>query len=211
MKELITSEHGSIKCFSYLKKHDLENYVKEECVDPKGYEDKVQEGLSQSQEDYFRLHWISNVSALKTPKEMFDAMTSLYEGNNINKKKTLRTQLKDVKMQMSESIQSYFTRISQIKEQLETKEAEVEITTLNGLPSSWESFIQGICSRRKLTYRGMHVRSSLIDKKEEEMDEYDNQVLTTHSKKRKNKKGEHSCKNKRTSHEGPHIAHMFQL
>ena len=60
------------------------------------------EGLSQIQEDYFYLHWISHVSSLKTLKEMFDAITSLYEGNNISRKMTLRTQLKDVKMQMSE-------------------------------------------------------------------------------------------------------------
>ena len=70
---------------------------------------------------------------------MFDAMTSLYEGNNINNKMTLRTHLKDVKMQMLESIQSYFTRTSQIKEKLESigdnvEEAKAEITTFNGLP-----------------------------------------------------------------------------
>ena len=85
---------------------------------------------------------------------MFDAMAILYEGNNINSKMTLKTQLKDVKMQISERIQSYFTRISHIKQKLETigdnVDKEVDITTLNGLPSSWDSFIQGICARRKL-------------------------------------------------------------
>ena len=30
-------------------------------------------------------------------------------------------------------------------------EAEVVITTLNGLPREWDSFIRGICARRKLT------------------------------------------------------------
>ena len=55
-------QHGSIERFSYLKKHDLENYVKEEAVDPEGDEDKAQEGLGQIQEDYFHLHWISHVS-----------------------------------------------------------------------------------------------------------------------------------------------------
>ena len=84
-------------------------------------------------------HLISYVFSLKNPKEMFDALTSLYEGKNINKKMTLRTQLKDVKMQMSKSIQSHFTRFSQIKEQLEAigdnvKEAEAMMTTLNGFP-----------------------------------------------------------------------------
>ena len=38
MKELITSKHGSIEYFSYLKKHDMENYIKEKVVDPDGDE-----------------------------------------------------------------------------------------------------------------------------------------------------------------------------
>ena len=86
---------------------------------------------------------------------MFDAMTSLYEGNNINRKMTLRTQLKDVNMQMSEDNQSYFSKISQIKMQLEViednvEETKAEIKTLNEIPTSWDSFIQGICARRTL-------------------------------------------------------------
>ena len=53
-------------------------------------------------------------------------------------------------------MQSYFTRVAQIKEQLESisdmvEEEEIAMTTLNGLPRDWEAFIQGICSRRKLT------------------------------------------------------------
>ena len=68
---------------------------------------------------------------------------------------TLKNQLKNVKIQNVETIQSYFTRVSWIKEQLEEVEEELEnvevvITTLNGLPGSWESFIQGMCARRKL-------------------------------------------------------------
>ena len=56
---------------------------------------------------------------------------------------TLRNQLKNVKIQNAETIQSYFTRVSQIKEQLEAVDEEVEneyivITTLNGLPGSWD-------------------------------------------------------------------------
>ena len=54
---------------------------------------------------------------------------------------TLRNQLKNVKIQNAETIQSYFTRVSQIKEQLVEIEEEVEneevmISTLNGLPGS---------------------------------------------------------------------------
>ena len=67
---------------------------------------------------------------------------------------TLRNQLKNVKIQNEETIQSYFTRVSQIKEQLEAVEEEVKnaavvITTLNGLPRSWDSFIRGTYARNK--------------------------------------------------------------
>ena len=106
--------------------------------------------------DSVKDHFIPHVSSSETPKQMFDALTKLYEGKNINRKMISRTQLKNVKMQNSESIQSYFTRVSQIKEQLKAvgdtiEEAKIVMTTLNGLPRSWESFIQGVCSIRKLT------------------------------------------------------------
>ena len=61
--------------------------------------------------------------------------------------------MKEVKIQNAETIQSYFTRVSQIKKQLvavegEVENAEVVIATLNGLPGSWDSFMRGICARR---------------------------------------------------------------
>ena len=49
---------------------------------------------------------------------MFKALSRLYEGENINQKMTLMTQLKNVKMKDSESTQSYFMRVSQIKEEI---------------------------------------------------------------------------------------------
>ena len=54
---------------------------------------------------------------------------------------TLRNQLKNVKIQNAETIRSYFTRVSQIKERLEAVDEEVEnaeivMTTFIGLPRS---------------------------------------------------------------------------
>ena len=58
---------------------------------------------------------------------------------------TLRNQLKNVKIRNSETIQSYFTRVAQIKEQLEAVKENVAegetVMILNGLPRSWDSFI----------------------------------------------------------------------
>ena len=86
---------------------------------------------------------------------MFDSLTKLFEGKNINQNMTLRNQLKNVKIQNAETMQSYLTRVSQIKEQLEAVEEEVEnvevvIATLNALLGSWNSFTRGMCARRKL-------------------------------------------------------------
>ena len=70
-------------------------------------------------------HLIPHVSSLKTPKEMFDSLNKLFEGKNTNRKMTLRKQLKNVNIQNAETIQSYFTKVSQIKKQLEAVEEEV--------------------------------------------------------------------------------------
>jgi hypothetical protein len=64
-------------------------------------------------------HLIPQVSSKNTPKEMFDALTKMYEGRNINRKMNLRTQLKNTKMQKGETVHDYFSRVSQFKEQLE--------------------------------------------------------------------------------------------
>ena len=86
---------------------------------------------------------------------MFDALTKLFEGKNINQNMTLRNQLNNSNIQNVETIQYYFTRVSQIKRQLEVvdeevKNVEIIMITLNGLPRTWDSFIQGICARKKL-------------------------------------------------------------
>jgi hypothetical protein len=62
---------------------------------------------------------------------------------------TLRNQLNNVRMQNSKTIHSYFSRVNQIKEQIEAigdtvNGEEIWMTTLNGLPRSWDAFIQGI-------------------------------------------------------------------
>ena len=59
------------------------------------------------------------MSSFNTMKEVYDALTNMFKGNNINQKMTFRNQLKNLKIQNSKTIQSYFTRVAQIKEQLE--------------------------------------------------------------------------------------------
>lgn len=132
---------------------------------------------------------------------MFDALSRLYEGKNINRNMTLRTQLKNVKMQDSKSIQSYFTRVAQIREKIEAigdsvEEVELVMTTMNGLPRSQDPFIKGICSRRKLMrfsrlWEDCTQEEKRLEAIEEKLGNEKNQALIAHARKGKNKVEDH--------------------
>jgi hypothetical protein len=66
--------------------------------------------------DSIKDNLVPNVSELKIPKEMFDALTGLCESKNTSMKLTLRHQLRNVMMNKSETISNYFMRISQSKD-----------------------------------------------------------------------------------------------
>ena len=144
-----------------LDEHDLEGYIEDEVKEPEGYEAKSKNKKDMIKEkriidNSFKDHLIPQVSSKKIPKEIFDALTSLFEGKNINIRMTSRNQLKGVNIHNIETMKSYFSRVSHIKEKLESirdmvEEEEVVMTTLNGLPREWDSFVRGIYARRKLT------------------------------------------------------------
>jgi hypothetical protein len=56
--------------------------------------------------DSIKDHLIPQASSKNTPKYMFDALTRMYEGRNINQKMNLRTQLKDARMQKGEQFKT---------------------------------------------------------------------------------------------------------
>jgi hypothetical protein len=70
--------------------------------------------------DSIKDHLIHLVSPLKYLKKMMDALNPLFEGKNIDKRMTLKTHMKNVKLQDSNSIHSYFSRVNQIKEHIES-------------------------------------------------------------------------------------------
>ena len=105
----------------------MNRYIGKEAPNPEG--DQAKDTHKQNLVKSKRIipystkdHHIPHVSSLNTPKEVFDAWTKMFEGKNINQKMTLGNQLKNMKIQNSETIQSYFTRIAQIKEQLKVVE-----------------------------------------------------------------------------------------
>ena len=56
-------------------------------------------------DDSIKDNLIPQVSSRNTPKEMFDSLSGLFEGRNINRKMTLMNYLKSVKAQKLETMQ----------------------------------------------------------------------------------------------------------
>ena len=134
-----------------LKENGLEKYIKDEIAEPNEDEvrDKHEQDLIKEMRttvDSIKDHFITQVSYMKKSKQMYDALSKMYEGRNINRKMNMRAQLKGTKMRKGESIQDYFQRVSQFREQLSAigytlDEDELVVNTLNGLTRSWDSFI----------------------------------------------------------------------
>jgi hypothetical protein len=145
--------------------------------------------------DSIKDHMTPNVSKLKTPKEMFDSLTKLYESKNTSRKLTLRHQLRNVTISISKTVANYFRRILQIKDQLATigdpiEYVELLTTTLNGFPSSWDPFVQVICARSKLPkfnklWADCTQQEFRLISKSQKTNDDENQALVAQVKKRK--------------------------
>ena len=99
-----------------LEENDLDQYISKEITELEG--DKTKDihknnfvKAKRVIVDSIKDHLIPHVSSLKTLKEVLDALTKLFKGKNIKQKMKLRND--------SETMKSYFTRVSQIKEKIE--------------------------------------------------------------------------------------------
>jgi hypothetical protein len=100
-------------------------------------------------------HLIQHVSEKANSKEMYDALVSLFQSDNMSQKMILKTKLRECRMTNSHNVTSYLTRITQIRDQLATigdivLDAELVNVALNRFTKAWEPFIMGICAREKL-------------------------------------------------------------
>jgi hypothetical protein len=104
----------------------------------------------------------------------------------------LRTQLKNTRMQKGETIQEYFSIISQFKEKLEAigdtiDENELVMIALNGLTRPWDAFIQTICAiTKKPLFDGLWEEciqeETRVANREVLLARDDDQALATHTK-----------------------------
>ena len=92
------------------------------------------------------------VDPLRTRKNAFDALANLYEKKAPTPRRALKKQLHSLKMEKDETIATFFSKISQIRDQLMAIGDKVEYddlvqTVFDGLPASWETFLASVNGR----------------------------------------------------------------
>ena len=145
-------------------------------------------------------HVIPHVRGKTYAHEMWTVLTNLYQSTNENRKMVLRKKLKAIKMDKTNGVTAYLTKITSVRDELvvvgETiPPTELVQITLNGLPKTWESFVDGIVARENLPnweklwdyYIQNEIRKNhLVTAKQVEED--DNVALLARGKKGKGKK-----------------------
>lgn len=143
-----------------LKEHELNTLVEKALPMPDEEDEKLLWTRNNNKAmkllvDGVKDHIVPIISKLDTTYLMFSTLENMFEINNTSRVFALKQQLHHIKMNQSETITSYFMRITELRNQLSTightfDSKELTMLALNGLPTSWESFIQGISARSKL-------------------------------------------------------------
>jgi len=92
------------------------------------------------------------IAHLRTAKECFDVIAYLYEKKAPTQKRTLKKQLRKLKMGKEETISTFFSKIAQTRDQLAAIGVAVDDddlvqTTVDGVPESWETFLSSVNRR----------------------------------------------------------------
>lgn len=146
-----------VRVMNILEEHDLDQFVANELEIPtsaagrstfKKNQAKAKRIIFDSVKDSI----MTVLTLLTIAKECFDTLTNLYEKKIPSQKRVLKTKLRYLKMEKGESISEFFTKISQIRDQLQVAGVKVDEdhviqTVFDGLPSSWETFLSSVTRR----------------------------------------------------------------
>eukprot|EP00253_Pinus_taeda_P035358 PITA_35358 len=104
-------------------------------------------------------HSVAYISELKTSKEIYNKLVGMFKVSNANQILFLKNKFKDIKKGKDEDIQSYFLRITEIKNDLLSigeviADRELSLTTLGGLPHEWYVFRTTILNNDRIPRPG---------------------------------------------------------
>jgi hypothetical protein len=148
--------------------------------------------------DSIKDHLIPYISLLDSSKKMYDALINLFLVINIGQIMSLKNELGDMKMNDDDSITSYFVKISQLRDQLQSieeiiSEKELVNIVLNGLPKTWDAFATRMNTRKEYpTFEELWTccaqEESRISAKGKPQKKYDDQSFTAKFNNFRNKK-----------------------
>ena len=103
--------------------HDLDSFLSTMIEEPTTNAGRTNYKKNQAKTkriiyDFVKDNFISVITPFKTTKECFDIHTNLYEKKAPTQKRALKNKLRNMKLEKDETIASFFTNISQVKDQL---------------------------------------------------------------------------------------------
>ena len=105
--------------------------------------------------DGIKDHCIPHVRGNTIANEMWTTLTNFYQSTNETRKMVLMEKPKTIKMGKTDSATGYLTKITNVRDELAAIGEVIQPTELvriavNGLPSSWMNFVDGVCARETL-------------------------------------------------------------
>ncbi|XP_059069262.1 retrovirus-related Pol polyprotein from transposon RE1 isoform X1 [Cryptomeria japonica] len=142
-----------------LRENKVDSYVQTESAQPEDETEKSTwiEGNDKAIKiivDGVRNNIMPIIRKQETAYKMFKALEKTFEISNASRTLALKREINHITMNKGETINAYFMRISVLKDELATLDYEIrgkELTliALDGLPSGWSTFVQGISARSK--------------------------------------------------------------
>ena len=119
--------------------------------------------------DEVKDHVIPHIAKKNTTREMWQTLTTLYQGSSVQRKMLLENQLRSYQMQKGEEIDPFLLRLQGIRDQLISVGSSLDPkfmvrTALNAVYEEWETFFQSILGRATLPSCG-RTCGQLFDRK----------------------------------------------
>jgi ribosomal protein L17 len=112
-----------LRITNILQEHDLEKYVTTVVEEPTNNEGRTDFRKSQEKAkriifDSIKEKIMTTMTLLMTVKECMDTLVNLYKKQAPSHKRTLKHKLKYLNMEKGELVESFYSRISQIRDKI---------------------------------------------------------------------------------------------
>jgi hypothetical protein len=143
-----------------LEVNDVSEHVSDKATTPTGAVELViwKKGEAKAKSlilDGIKDHVVSHLSGKAEAKDMWKALSDLYQNKNENRVMALCKQLRGTNMAKGEGVIPYLTRIIEIRDEFaavgeKIEDPELVRIALDGFTKSWDVFVCGVGAREKL-------------------------------------------------------------